>query len=578
MAPFEIPNSQGQVRQVNKGDIFGELWLSKNIDLNNSPGKVRVSKKLKKVWEVNETVGGVPDTITGTVRALLVYTDIDSGATRKHYYAVTNNRAFRCSLDDDPRDPTKWSLVSGTSGDFSDSTDAVVFDGLIRISTSTNIARFNGDSSYSETWWTADISGTALTTNKPHTLHVHRGGQETILVTDANRVRYYNSTAGHTTLTLATRYVANTLASGVDTIWVGTYSETSDDAYVYEFNIGNTLPNAAYKVNGQAVMSMEVIDNIPYVITDRGHIQAFNGNGFVTVASFPYAATGKTLSGVVPGIYTYTSPPVYPKGMRAKDRSLFINFATTGKNSTSQPIDERTPAGVWEYNVDTGVLHHRASFSPLTADAGMVRQNEAGPLLVLDSDDVQFLAGAGATQDGLYADSTETPEGYIVTPEYYGDSIQQAWDKITAVAHLNSGTITVKYRTEKRASLPVYINSATWASATTFTTTGDISLVEPGDEVEVISGYGAGKLAHVVSITGTTTKTVTIDESIGSASQSVNVRFQNWTKLPTEFTSGKYLSIGIGEVTPWIQFKVQLSGDVELQKLITKGNAKTQHS
>lgn len=578
MATFEIPNSQGQVRQVNKGDRFGELWLSKNLDLNRNPGKVLLSKKLKKTWDTGTTISGSV-TPVGAVRALLVYTDIDSAADRKHYYAFTNNHGYRCSLDNSPSNPLNWEVAAaGMSGDFSDVTDAVVFDGQIRISTSTNIARFNGGGSYADNWWTADISGTALTTNKPHTLHVHLGQQETIVVTDSNRVRYYNATAGHTTLTLASRFVANTLTSGVDTVWVGTYSETSANALVYEFVIGGTTPDAAYEVNGQAVMSMAVIDNIPYVITDRGHIQVFNGNGFTTVASFPFAETGKTLSGVTPGIYTYTSPPVYPKGMRARGRSLFINFATTGKEATAQPIDERTPSGVWEYNIDTGVLHHRASIADVTADVGAVRQNEAGPILLIENDTPSLMVGAGSALDGLYMDTTETPGGYLVTPEYYGDTIQQAWDKLTATATLYGGSATFKYRTEKRTGYPLYVNSATWASATTFTTTADISLVEVGDEVEIISGYGAGHLAHITEITGTTTKTVTIDTSIGSASQTVNVRFQNWTKLPTGFSSGKYVSVGVNEVSPWVQFKVQLSGSVELERFTVKGNAKTTHS
>ena len=578
MATFELQNREGTIRQANQGDTFGELWGTKHIDLNSSVGKVKVSKKLQRVFANNDVIGG-PNNYEGKIRALLIYTNLDAAADRKHYYAFSDDSGYRCDIDADVTDPANWEVSPGSSNKFSNSTDAVVFDGQIRISTSTNIAKFNGGATFADDWWTADIAGTALTTGKPHTLHVHRGGQETILVTDSNLVRYYNATAGHTTLTLATSLVANTLASGVDTVWVGTYAETSENAYVYEFNIGNTLPNAAYRIDAQAVMSLETIDNIPYIVTEKGEIMGFNGSGFSLMPNgeFPFAKQSKSLNGVKPGIFSYSSPPVFPKGMRASGRSLLINIATTGTNATIQPIDERTPSGVWEYNIDTQILNHRYALSDETTDYGTFRLNEAGPILPVGSDTVTILVGGGTTLDGLYVDSDETPEGYIITPEYYGDSITQAWEKVTATAFLNGGSITAKYRTEKRAGYPLYVNTVTWLNATQFTTTADLSLVEVGDEVEVISVDYTGRLCHITAIEGTTTKTVTVDESIGVLNATSNVRFQNWKKLSDEYTSGTFQSIGIGQDAPFVQLKLQLTGNVELQKLTTKGNAKVTH-
>lgn len=580
MATFEIPNNLGEIRQFNRGDKFGELWSTKNIDLASSPGKIKVSRKLKRVFADGDTVNGT-DEFAGTLRALLVYTNLDAAADRKHYYAISTDRSLRCSLDNDPAVATNWSyMVSASNGDFSNSTDAVVFDGLIRISTATNIARFNGGATYADNWWTADIAGTALTSGKPHTLHVHRGGAETICVTDGNLVRFYNSPSGHSTLTLADSLVANTIASGVDSVWIGTYAETSENAYVYEYRIGQTgstgaiLANAAYRIDGQAVMSMDVVDNIPYILTDRGHIQAFNGAGFVTVASFPFAWNNKALSGIEPGIYDYESPPVYPKGMRAKDSSLFINISSSSEDGAF-PIDERSHSGIWEFDTVSKNLTHRYSFSDETVDSGIVRTNEAGPILLVGRDDIQIMAGAGSTLDGFYTDSTEDPEGYFITPEFYGDSITQAWEKITHVATLNDGTITTKYRTMKEDGYPILINGVTWLSANQFTTTSSsISEDQIGDEVEIISIFGAGRLCHITDVEGVTTKTVTVDTSFGILNEVSNIRIQNWKKMEEDFTTGGWHSLGTDESAPFVQCKVQLSGDIELQRMIVKGNAK----
>lgn len=568
MSKFSIPNDAGQIRQVNQGDIFGELWGTKNIDLTSNPGKIKVSRKLKQVL-------AEPGTMVGKVQALLIYTNLDAAADRKHYYAFTSDRGYRCDIDSDPRVPGNWSEIASTAGDFSTSTDAVVFDGIIRISTSTNVARFNGGGSFATDWWTADIGGTALTANKPHTTHVHRGGQETFIITDGNLVRYYNATAGHTTLTLAKSLVANTLGSGVDTIWVGTYAETSENAFVYEFAIGDTLPRNAYRINAQAVLSLDVLDNVPYIVTEKGEIQRFNGAGFEVVESFPFANSDKMLAGIKPGIVTFSSPAIYPKGMRAKGSSLLINLASSSATG-SFPIDERSPSGVWEYNTITGVLNHRYSLATASTDVGYVRQNEAGPILPVGNDTVSILVGGGTEFDGLYADTTETPEGYIVTPEYYGDSISQAWDKVVPVAHLNGGTVTAKYRTSKRTSFPLYINGVAWLSPTQFTTTSAITGIELGDEIEVISISGAGKLAHVTDITPGTTNIITVDSAIGVTDGLSNIRVQNWKRLKDDYASGTFQSVGIGETNPFVQFKVQLSGTVELQKLLIKGNSKNE--
>lgn len=566
MSTFTIPNPNGQIRQVNQGDIYGELWSTKNIDLTSNPGKIKVSRKLKQVLADGTQ-------IVGKAQALLIYTNLDAAADRKHYYLYTSDRGYRCDIDTDPTNPANWSSVAGTNGAFSASTDAVTFAGEMRISTSTNIARHNGGASFSATWWTADIGGTALTAGKPHTLHVHRGGQETILVTDNNLVHYYNGTAGHTTLTLSDSLVANTLGSGVDTIWVGTYAETSEFAYVYEFAIGDTLPRSAYRIDAQAVLSLDVYNNVPYIVTEKGTIQRFNGAGFETVESFPFAKQGTMLSGIKPGLFDYSSPAIYPKGMRVKDDSFLINISTTSAEAV-RPVDERSHSGVWEYNIPTGVLNHRYSLATAATDSGYVRQNEAGPILVVGNDDVSVLVGGGTEFDGLYADTTETPEGYFITPEYYGDSISQAWEKVVPVAYLNGGTIRAKCRTDKRTGFPLYINGVTWLSPTQFTTTSSVTGVLIGDEVEVISIQSAGRLCNITNIEPGTTSIITVDDAIGVADQTSNIRIQNWKRLREDYTTGTFQSIGISpETNPFIQFKVQLIGNVELQKLLIKGNS-----
>ena len=44
MSTHSIPNSQGQVTQMNSGDIYGELWGSFGIDLTTSRERLNHQK------------------------------------------------------------------------------------------------------------------------------------------------------------------------------------------------------------------------------------------------------------------------------------------------------------------------------------------------------------------------------------------------------------------------------------------------------------------------------------------------------------------------------------------------------
>ena len=207
---------------------------------------------------------------------------------------------------------------------------------MLRISDDTDIQRYNGSASYNASWWIGEISGTALTANYPHILHIHRGGAETLFVTDKNKVRYYNASAGHSEVILQNDLVANCVDSGVSAIWVGSYTETSENAYVYEMYVGEQLNGApvarnAYKVDGRAVLALWVSDNIPYIVTEKGYIQAFNGAGFTTVAEFPFVLDPSMLDGVRPGLVQdqSVSRPIHPNGVDTHGDSVFILINTT---------------------------------------------------------------------------------------------------------------------------------------------------------------------------------------------------------------------------------------------------------
>lgn len=593
MSTFEIPNSQGQIRQINSGDRYGELWGTFNIDLNTNSGKMLTSKRLDATLSASKMNNDDVEAVALWAGSIVMF----SRGSRVAYIAANRN----------PRVSGSWASAAGASLDIGQESDAVVFDGKLLVSTGTNIASTTdtqpSPADFDQDWWTAVVAGSALSVGKPHTMDVSRLGAETLFVTDGNLVRYYNTTAGHSTVTLPTQLTACCLATDSSATWVGTYS-SEGLAYVYEIYVGEVsgstpVARRSYKIDGTAVLSMDIVDTVPYIVTDRGKIQQFNGRGFVTVDQFPFADKGVTLAGLSLGNINDDNleRAIHPKGMRTQNKTLFININTNNQiiaDLASNPldnddvfenvvVDERSPSGIWEFNTETKVLNHRYSLTDGDSTKGYHRQQSSGPILITDNQYTRLLTAGRVEADktNLFAEApTTVPTGYFITPEITARTVQEAWEKVVLKTNtLASGaSIEVKYRTSKVAGYPKYA-AINWLTTTSFTTTATSTDYAVGHEVEIVDGYSAGKMAHIVDITeSSATQTIHIDTAIGLTGETSTARMQNWKKIDVTYdtASGEFKVVGVSESNPWIQFKIVLNGMIEVRHFISKGNSKVE--
>ena len=583
MATDTIPNSQGQIRQFNRGDTQGELWATFNCDLSSNLGKIKTSKKLEKVLDAAIDLGD------DFIQAFEIYSN--------RYYLATDSDVYKCLLTDDPTVAANWSEETGIVGQSDDfSTDMAVFNNLLLISVDADIISWNGTADDPDWWTTVAIggdTGAALTPNYPHMMNVHRGGAETLFVTDRNKVRYANEGAGHSTVTLQEDLVASCVASGVNAAWVGTYSESGARAYVYEIHVGEQIDGVAvarnaFEVEGRAVLSIEVINNVPYIITETGNLQAFNGAGFTTVASFPFAYTQEVLSGVRPGgvIGASNLRPIHPRGMRVHNENLYINLNSTGAETatTAGDFPDRTFSGIWEYSRESG-LSHRHAFAESSTQNGALTGDRSGPILILDNPET-FLLAAGEPTDGtngMYAESSTPNTGFFITPEYESGTITDTFKAAYCKAKRMTGSenITLKYRYLKSlkqvGKKDREFADITFAETNVINTADTLNNVEVGDEVTFITGTNAGKMVHITKIDpGTTVNSITLDTAIGIVGESVRVVLENWKLHPDSYTSaqGEVKEFGVAETAPWIQYKVVLDGDIEFRQFMSKTNAK----
>lgn len=542
MATFRIPND-GQIRQLNTGDVYGELWASKNIDLASSPGKIRLARPTEQVMTAGELGND-------TVEAIEYFDD----------------KLYVCTDDTIYSDNSPYNNFSSATTGIASAQDMVVFDGQLRITENTDIARYNGSASFSNTWWTSDISGTALTSGVPHIMHVLRAsGRDTLAVTDGNTLRYYNTAATHTSFSWDAGLIGCCQTSSLNFGWVGTYNETGANAEVIQWQVGNDQYTQSYPINGRAVLAMTTVNNLPVLINERGEIQRFNQAGFSTIATLPLWNTPEFLDGVETGLIqsSNTARPVHPKGMQVFGDKLLI-YVNGDAISGAGNVNERTPSGVWEVDLNTGSVSHRGSAN------GEFYTVLSSPVFVMNDENSRYYFGGrrdgivggeeGLFRENLAADAQNY--GYFVTTELHGDSFIENYESVFLSAVQDTDdSIVVKYRASGTFSLPVY-GSGNWLDTTSFTTGDDLSGLSIGDEVEITVNSNSGRTAHVTAIqTGSSTTQITVDEAIGTEGEAFEFQADNWKKIDDPFdTTDLIKEIKLNQPGTMYQFKVCLTG------------------
>lgn len=575
MSVNKTPNSLKQFIQSNVGDYQGNLWSTFNIDLDTQPGVIRTSKKLQRVLSPDDFGDDI-------VQAISIY--------NTYYYSVTDDRVSRCVTSDDPTLNASWSDVATFNAeDLGKETDAVNFEGLFLISTGTDVMSWDGTTKDND-WWTSSTgggAGTPLTSGQPHIMEVLRTGNDTLFVTDGSDVRYVNLEAGHTTIALEANQTAVSLTPSLDRMWVGTLTNSEENAFVYEIQVGNDAASSAYPVAGRAALAMFTYRNTPFVITERGYIQAFNGAGFQTVSQFPWATESKVMEDARPGTIAQQSDSraIHPKGVRVDGKYAYIFVNTNDEYSNPADIlNSRSFSGVWVLDLETYSLTHRYSLATETNEYGYAEVTRSAPILLTNIPNTRIMVGgeisnADANRGGLWMESDDTPQGFFTTVRHESESIADTFESFTVKADTLDATdsVTIKSKTATLSTYPVSLDDVTWLDASAFTTTASLTNVEVGDEVFILSGHGAGNLLTITDISGTNTKTVTTDGTIGVLNELSDVQIENWKKHEETMTAenGEWKKWGGPEGTHTAcEYKVVLNGEVTVREVISKSNNK----
>ena len=588
---FTIPaKDTKKFSQPNYGDTQGNLWASFNLNLTKNTGRIRTTR-CQNTYNENDD----PDL---GVNCAFAFYDPTSGGTDPVFVAYNENLFFGGA---EPTDTFTIDTITDTPVATDSRQDLKVFNDRLYATESTALKRLDhGDAA----WSTVDT----LVTGSIHQLCAY--GNRLYVVNDKNKIASMDIaetlvTIGDFTLDLS--YFNGHISwikEGSNRIWIGYTKNDGTRGMIFEWD-GKTENGWSknYLIEAQGSAGCTIWNDIPYVMDIEGRLLGFNGANFEEVARLPLLQYD-----VLNSQYATTSANkiIHFNGIRYMNDAIYmlVSNKTTGDSRTQESF----PGGVYVYTKENGLVH--AYSASITAIGGSIKDfgnefmNSTGAIFDATARfsnasnfDASIMFGANIDDEtdtsinAIFIDEITAEQaqgGYFITPWIESAQVVDVWNKTILKYRKflgDNAKIVVKYRTTK--DIPVVFQNIVWDSATAFTdTSGGLANIAIGEEVEVLTGHGAGKVAHVLTNTFSTPNyTLTFDDSFpGVAVGDISdIRFQTWKKLPpiTDITTQfKELSLPISNKDVQVQFKVVMeweNADNELQEMLIINNTE-QHA
>lgn len=576
-----------------RGDIFGNLWATKNIDLDRNPGKIRLADRCKTSYSNNNDADfSLPFAFART-----------NADQTERWWALTG-RMFK-TADTDPSGAfTEDAIVGGAGTDDDTPTDAqdnmTVFgqasgyDRLV-VARATDIALLN-NGVWKRTWWTGTLGKSALGSNN----HYIYKFINLLLVPDGNVLHTIDDSLVIVTnrITLPSEYSIKWIRDDGNFAYIGTWNTRGGYGLVFPWNGTSQTYEEPISVENQYSFSGAVKDGILHIINGKGQLLRLNANAFEEVACFPFKD--------IPRLWdiNIARNGVDPNGMTLVGGKINI-LANTGLGSQTI-ITENSLSGIWEYDEERGLyLKYTMSLNLYGAntDWGSGVMHKCGALVETNQQQGRFLAGVNLYSNTSYivkktinigeGINSANNRGYFITSELQSDEFRAFWKRFKLLFRKfenSTDRIIIKYRMERNNNfgnegrITGSDVQVTWSDDSTFVVasepySGLFANVSAGDEVEIKFGVGSGALAHISSISGSALPyTIIIDEAISGIvnTDTSEVRIQNWKKLGTisDQTINKQV-YSIAKRSAWIQFKIELRGtetSPEIEKLVADFN------
>lgn len=591
MPTIYIPNRKtSRYGKPSRGELFGSIWASKNIDFSSNIGKARLAGRMYSAYDSGDDADfDVP------VAFLISNADTTNRvwALTQSNAAATNDGLLWKGNGADKTDPSlAWTQDAIASSPTTVVDNMVIFgqassyDRLV-VATPTNLSMLN-NGAWTASWWQGTLAQAALTSGNPH--HIY-SFSTFLIVPDGNVIHIIDDSLVVVTnrIVLPKDYTILWIGDDGNRVYIGTRNSKGGDGLVFPWAptaAGNETYDRPMRVKARASFAGVALNGVMHVINDKGQLLADNGVDFGGPEGAPHVAA----------LPVYESPfewrddlsankMVHPNGMKVIDGkiNMLINAGVVVASASPTQLLPNMPSGIWENDPELGLYckYTLGQYDGATNNdwgASAIQRNGA----LFESTKAKGTLAAGAV---VYTDNatTELPgifvsngrsttgnRGYFVTSQLKPGRGQILFSRMEALVkefENSDDVIVIKARATKKKAFEddpdAYRYIISWTSTTTFTTaTSGFSNAAVGDEVEVVVGKGAGALAHIsaISLVGGT-YTVTIDEAVPNVSGTAQIRVTNFKKLGSIADQAtKSAFFRVMKRANWVQFKVELRG------------------
>lgn len=317
--------------QTNSGDVFGNLFSSKNISFDRE-GYLSLAPKVRAFYRESSTSD--LDQILA-----IVFSPVGD-------LVVTSDECFEMDLSDTNSAPLVVNADAGVQ-DATSNGDALAWNGRIYQTGATATKYWDGN-----TWSSASIT---LVSGVPHPMAVFESLNYLAVTTDKNIVKLYDTS--HTLITTLTIPAENQIQWLVyrdSNLYIGTKSLVGRNGRMYVWNGSSSAAQKAWDAKGEALMAGCEYGNSIATISSIGQVLLFNGGGFTELANLPVYYTNYKWTG--------SAQRVARRGMIADGDILYINIEGQVVQNNSTTFLPNQPSGLWCYDPKVG-LYHKGAFS-----------------------------------------------------------------------------------------------------------------------------------------------------------------------------------------------------------------------
>lgn len=537
---------------------IGDFIETFNLDLSSKYGTISTNRMRRRSYSPEDAV------------------PVDFDYFENRYYAVAGTHVFQGG--DNPDDTFTQMNTGGAPTDIDGQIASLdVFNNSLYV-----VGTGGGDGvyKYNGGWTTVSASGLASSSE----MHLTVSSANRLYITDSEKVVHVNSSdvltltgTGTLDTDLGPEWTPTVLEKEGDNLFICYLNTLTGAGLMYQWD-GETENTPLQRIEMDAgAMAGTVFNNTLHIIDTRGRLMARNAVGFSQVGSL-FIDTDIALRDTDETIST-TERFIHPNGMTTTDDGRILLLVNAVIENSEQTLD--IPSGVYCYDPNIGVYHTNSptkSVSSTVLDYGSQRLSEVGGIFYrrpnLNISNGNYLVGAG-----IYVDATNIEYGIFynnVQFKYDTENDMQSWGYFISEIHTDSletwqniystyqvfntdtDKITIKYKTRDTERVFATIS---WSNTTSFLTNDDISTVAVGDEVQVLNGYGAGKSAHITSITSYGSGySVILDDVFTGAEQTAVVSIDKWIKagdiVSTDTQQYKSLACSEKNQSPVIFVKV----------------------